>query len=397
MLCSQFRILFVPGTSPKSQITDIGVFLQGRHLKRLNKVHAINQRERSMLKKSEGETGEQLLNRCIENYERRKVQTVRDSSHIQYSTGSRAFASYMNAVGLDYSMSSVPSKFGDMSMGDYQTMILGSFMSYLSEDRGNHHATVKGYVSGVKDFCKREGIDITGVDAISLHGMQRAIGVEWSRTHEGSASGATLPFTLEMISKWRSLTNVKRIEELALLLAAELQHSQLLRVGEMLPCSIYHFVRTQDIQFEMRYASGGSFFVGAMNVHINATMFMFASLARPLVNDPFISYDKGSTRWFLDYAKYNKKIKEVAKLCGFDPDQFSTHSMRIAGATLLFAAGYEDSFIKNMGRWKSDIFRKYIHFQSVSKMSIQKSLCDPTILTTDDVKRSCPSASGFSK
>ena len=140
-------------------------------------------------------------------------------------------------------------------------------MSYLSEDRGNHHATVKGYVSGVKDFCKREGIDITGVDAISLNGMQRAIGVEWSRTHEGSASGATLPFTLEMISKWRSLSNVKRIEELALLLAAELQHSQLLRVGEMLPCSIYHFVRTQDIQFEMRYASGGSFFVGAMNVH----------------------------------------------------------------------------------------------------------------------------------
>jgi len=393
-----------------------------------------------MVKKSEGETGEQLLRRCIENFERRKVQTVRDSSHIQYSTGSRAFASYMEAVGLDYSMKSVPATFGDMSMGEYQTVIMGSFMSFLSEDKGNHHTTVKGYVCGVKDFCKREGIDISEMDTVSLKGMQRAIGIEWSRTHEGLADGATLPFTLEMIYKWRSLTNVKRVEELAMLLAAELQHSQLLRVGEMLPCSIYHFLRTQDVQFEMRYASGGSFFVSAMeafkydignlvSVHILVrsakndpegkgykyshpnvsrspsrvinlaeTMFLFASLASPLVDDPpFISYVKGSTRWFLDYAKYNKKIKEVAQLCGLDPAQFSTHSMRIAGATLMFAAGYEDSYIKNMGRWKSDIFRKYIHFQSVSKMSIQKSLCDPTILTTDDVRRSCPSASGFSR
>ena len=36
------------------------------------------------------------------------------------------------------------------------------------------------------------------------------------------------------------------------------------------------------------------------------------------------------------------------------------HSLRIGGATALFAAGAEPTIIRTMGRWSSDIYRLYV-------------------------------------
>ena len=44
---------------------------------------------------------------------------------------------------------------------------------------------------------------------------------------------------------------------------------------------------------------------------------------------------------------------------GEDPSEFSTHSLRIGGATALFAAGATETVIRTMGRWSSDIYRLY--------------------------------------
>ena len=121
-------------------------------------------------------------------------------------------------------------------------------------------------------------------------------------------------------------------------------------------------------------------------------MFKFCLKASPLSDDPFISYEGKSSRRFLNYSKYNSSIKSIALVCGFDKKKFSSHSLRIGGTTLLAAADYSDSFIKKMGRWSSDCYMKYIHFDSISKMEIGKSLCDPSIFTMSDMRRSNPSA-----
>ena len=45
---------------------------------------------------------------------------------------------------------------------------------------------------------------------------------------------------------------------------------------------------------------------------------------------------------------------------GEDPAQFGTHSYRIGGATALFAAGADETVIRTMGRWSSDIHQLYV-------------------------------------
>jgi hypothetical protein len=43
-----------------------------------------------------------------------------------------------------------------------------------------------------------------------------------------------------------------------------------------------------------------------------------------------------------------------------NPDEFATHSMRIGGATALFAAGANEMVIRTMGRWSSDTQCLYV-------------------------------------
>ena len=52
--------------------------------------------------------------------------------------------------------------------------------------------------------------------------------------------------------------------------------------------------------------------------------------------------------------------RQLLRSIGLNPAEFGTHSFRIGGATALFAAGANDTIIRTMGRWSSDIFRLYV-------------------------------------
>ena len=52
--------------------------------------------------------------------------------------------------------------------------------------------------------------------------------------------------------------------------------------------------------------------------------------------------------------------KRLMSSIGENPDQFGTHSYRIGGATALFAAGADETVIRTMGRWCSDIHQLYV-------------------------------------
>ena len=53
-------------------------------------------------------------------------------------------------------------------------------------------------------------------------------------------------------------------------------------------------------------------------------------------------------------------IRRIVQLCGEDPSEYGTHSLRIGGATALFAAGADMTVIRTMGRWSSDIYSLYV-------------------------------------
>ena len=60
------------------------------------------------------------------------------------------------------------------------------------------------------------------------------------------------------------------------------------------------------------------------------------------------------------YEYVNKLVKLLMRTIGEDEDAFSTHSLRIGGATALFAAGASPTVIRTMGRWSSDCYRLYV-------------------------------------
>ena len=53
-------------------------------------------------------------------------------------------------------------------------------------------------------------------------------------------------------------------------------------------------------------------------------------------------------------------VRLVMRAVGEDPLQFGAHSLRIGGATALFAAGADPIHIRTMGRWSSDCWRLYV-------------------------------------
>ena len=48
------------------------------------------------------------------------------------------------------------------------------------------------------------------------------------------------------------------------------------------------------------------------------------------------------------------------ELCGIPIERVDTHSLRAGGANALHLAGYTDTEIQKMGRWRSDTFKEYI-------------------------------------
>ena len=78
-----------------------------------------------------------------------------------------------------------------------------------------------------------------------------------------------------------------------------------------------------------------------------------ADNATPLFRDP--SSNKPFT-----YAQIRSVCDQLLRSVGLDPADFGTHFLRISGASALFAAGANETIIRTMGRWSSDLYRVYV-------------------------------------
>ncbi|ETN14856.1 hypothetical protein PPTG_22022 [Phytophthora nicotianae INRA-310] len=68
-------------------------------------------------------------------------------------------------------------------------------------------------------------------------------------------------------------------------------------------------------------------------------------------------------------------IKMAVAACGMDPTRYSTHSVRIGGATALLNAGADRLAIKVMGRWLSSAFEEYPVLTADGSSGLSKLMC----------------------
>ena len=67
------------------------------------------------------------------------------------------------------------------------------------------------------------------------------------------------------------------------------------------------------------------------------------------------SYNRPVTR-----SLFNEQLRHALQFRNYPLGQFTSHSFRIGAATTAAAKGTPDSQIQQMGRWRSDAFKKYI-------------------------------------
>ena len=104
--------------------------------------------------------------------------------------------------------------------------------------------------------------------------------------------------------------------------------------------------------------------IGAGGLHVDAV----AEVANMLRVDPTPRGCEDSTPLFRDpftnsplsYEKVLNVTKQLMASINENPAHFGTHSYRIGGATALFAAGANETVIRTMGRWSSDLHRLYV-------------------------------------
>lgn len=108
--------------------------------------------------------------------------------------------------------------------------------------------------------------------------------------------------------------------------------------------------------------------------------------------DPVPSIEKENTPLFripssgaaIRVSQLRKLVKMLMKTMGRDPAQFGAHSLRIGGATALFAQGASDLDIKSLGRWSSDCFEIYVRTCEHDAMGVMAKALSRPCLDVDD-------------
>ena len=87
---------------------------------------------------------------------------------------------------------------------------------------------------------------------------------------------------------------------------------------------------------------------------------------RGIANGPLFINPDGSP---VLRSEFSKMLCSILQLCHLDPKRYKGHSFRIGAATYPAEQGISDAQIRQMGRWKSDAFKKYIRISSLQSVS----------------------------
>jgi hypothetical protein len=86
---------------------------------------------------------------------------------------------------------------------------------------------------------------------------------------------------------------------------------------------------------------------------------------------PLLQNRDGSS---VGYARMQAAVKELAGKVGLNPASFSTHSLRMGGATSLALLGFPEHVIKEMGRWRSVCYQLYLRVSSTQSRAVSAAL-----------------------
>lgn len=256
------------------------------------------------------------------------------------------------------------------------------FVCALVQERGVSPQSAAVYFSSVQGWHAREhGVKLAGgmkLDRLPqmLKGLRRIVGDQPRRVRRGVAP-QQLRRAMDKLLDPRDPKHANVRAALAVAFQGLLRASEFtdqahnttretLMRGDLVELSAKRLVIMMQPCKNMLHLGGKTcpLVIGAGGLHIDAVREVNNMLqvdstdermrgATPLFRDP-------TTGRPLQYQEINEWVKALMASVGEPEAQFSSHSLRIGGATALFAQGANETVIRTMGRWSSDMYRLYV-------------------------------------
>lgn len=317
-------------------------------------------------------------------------------------------------------------------------MVIGSFMAWLSVDKGLNPNTVAQYTSAVRDGFRQQLVNYDFFDHVVLKQVRQSLKLTWAAKETQSSNlSKRLPITIEMLVTMRNnVVNFADLEDRASYIACIMATTMILRRSHLVMTPADHFIRSMDVKFffhnpdnkaswecsgtdavkhNVKHLVEVSVYIRSSKVDVlgegyiisykvqtlsptcafcvATLMFEWSQVAQPLPNNPFLSFNGNiGEPWTLSYDRYKDIIKRTAVLCGFNKKWFCTHSCRIGGATIMAADGHPNHSIQRAGGWSSLSFLDYVQWTQKSWDSVIGSLSNPKVFTNNQMKKLNPHA-----
>ena len=79
-------------------------------------------------------------------------------------------------------------------------------------------------------------------------------------------------------------------------------------------------------------------------------------------------------------------LKEAASRTGFNPEDFTSHSLRASGASAMYHNGFTVEEIQRRGRWASDVWKIYIQGISMEAAEMTKRMSKHSTVLPERLK-----------
>ena len=377
-----------------------------------------------------------FMQRTLANATTLVWNSVQSQTRDQYAIPWNHWIKWAQEFGTDRFLNTIPECWtptvaAEFSFG-FPVAAVISFVAYLFGDICLKPCTVSSYVSGVKFMLQMSGVDTRFIDDDPTFRRLKSGCCIAYRSANPAYNEKTMPFTIEMIMAAQRFIDQTSVEGYMVVSAMKLAYCCLLRKSEyLLQTKTKHHLRGKCVLFVHHLLDGSEVTVPSsqasscglsvdtlyeiiidvlsakndavrtghrlafLRVRIQdrpvgqpfdlaEDMWKYAIWACPTTEGPFFVY-RSSVR--LSYETLVKHIKGTAGLMGFNKSFFSTHSLRIGGASALAAAGVPDYIIQTMGRWKSLVFLEYIRLASSAYNAALAKMCNTTTLTVSDLRR----------
>ena len=357
-------------------------------------------------------------------------RSISSNTKHTYNSGWKAWIHIANLCPFDPLLQTVPVWFPLDSPFDFKVSSFLIFIVYSNEISKLNPSTITNYISAIKFNLERNNVCTKFVYESTF--IKKVLAGSWNvyRSNIPEADTRTLPITTDMfIHGANHVFNSNSPLDQCTIAALAVARSCLLRASETIPGRrSNHFLRSQDIEFEVSNCNGVSFiksfcvkdinekYVTGVNIIVRSAkndqsgsghkipfindssveqsynltiiLFRWAKVARLLKDQAFFTYQ---STFKLTYIQFNKAHKDIAKSVGFDTARFSCKSSRVGGACALAYSGFPDSYIMIAGRWSSSAFLKYLRV-AVQQYSVGlDAISDPSKFTLSDMKRLLPS------